>query len=155
MTPAELARLAAMPAFPETARELIGVVGIHAAARLIREWPGQEFPVPAIVGGGNAAGVRRWEHLCEVVGADAAGQIVRHYGVARLYIPNLKRAKAQWGHDFARHEYDRLTKRDCGYSHDDAIREIALKIEVAYRTVERWLDKPDHALPLARQAELF
>lgn len=144
-----------MPAFPGTARELIGVAGIHAAARLICEWPGMEFPVPAIVGGGNAAGERRWAQLCEVAGADPAAQIVRHYGGNRLYIPNLKRAKEQWGRDFARHEYDRLTGRGCGYGHDDAIREIALKIKVAHRTVERWLNRPDHAAQPMRQATLF
>ncbi|MDR1424291.1 MAG: hypothetical protein LBI92_06800 [Azoarcus sp.] len=152
MTPAQLSRLADLPAFPATARGLIAVAGLAAAARLIREWPGLEFPVPLIPGGGNAEGARRWAQLVEVVGEAPAAQIVCHYGGGCLYIPSCKQAMAQWSRDFARHEYDRLTGD--GYSHRAAIGEIALRVRIAGRTLERWLYQPDHA-PQIMQGELF
>ena len=58
MTPQLLAELSRLPLFPRSARDLIRVAGLEGAAQIITAWPGQQFPVPAVVGGGTFAARR-------------------------------------------------------------------------------------------------
>jgi DNA-binding transcriptional ArsR family regulator len=145
-----------LPTFPDTGRELVKVIGLSATAALIREWPGLEYPVPSIEGGGNEAGERRFAQLVEVVGEEAALAIIRHYRGVRLYIPNLKAVKNTWEREHAHQEYERLCMAPHRYTHDQAICEIALKSGVASRTVERWLERaPIQSDALRQQGAFF
>ncbi|MCL2076057.1 MAG: hypothetical protein FWH15_06415 [Betaproteobacteria bacterium] len=139
MTPELLSRLMRFPNFPDTARELVAVCGLEAAAALMAEWPGLEFPMPSVEGGGNQAGERRWAQLAEVVGEEAASRMMQRYRGCRLYIPNLKGAQTAASKEAADKEYQCLVTM-YRYTHDQAIHEIALKFGMTSRSVERWLE---------------
>ena len=155
MTPEELQSLRSLPQFPRTAEELIHVAGLEAAARIISAWPGQEFPVPAVVGGGNLRGVRRYDQLAEIVGEPAARRIVAHWHGQRLSVPNCKEVKWSRDQDRIRTEFDRLTGAQ-GYSFAEAVFELGLAFNVTGRCVEQVLGRPDNAPPApVDQGSLF
>lgn len=158
MTPEELQSIRHLPLFPSNAEELIQVAGLHAAARIISAWPGQEFPVPAVVGGGNPRGTRRWEQLVEVVGPGPAERILGRWRGGLLYVPNCKEAIWSATQDKIRAHYDRLTNE--GYSHPEAIFELGITYNVSGRGVELVLARPDNPeapaeKPGATQLDLF
>jgi hypothetical protein len=144
--PALLARLVKLPDCPDTARQLVSVCGMKAAAALITEWPGLEMPMPSVEGGGCPAGERRWAQLVEIVGEEAARALLRRYRGDRVYIPSLSRVKANYARTYVHEEYERLVMGLADgkhrYTHDQAINEIALKTGVASRSIERWLARP-------------
>lgn len=76
---------------PETALDLIGLIGWERTQALIAELGGVPFPVPKRANG-NAAGARRYLQLAEIVGRQAADLILRCYGDDVLNIPNCKTA---------------------------------------------------------------
>ena len=145
MTPALLAELSRLPLFPRSARELIEVAGLEAAALLITAWPGQVWPVPARVGGGNPAGVRRWAQLVEIVGEPAAARIVHWCPGGELFVPNLKEVLWSRNQDLIRADFDRLTTTG-GYSVREAIFELGIKYGCSHTAVDRALKRPDNVL---------
>lgn len=145
MTPDMLAELSRLPLFPRTARDLVRVAGIEAAAQLITAWPGQEWPVPARIGGGTAAGTRRWAQLVEIVGETAAARIVRWCPGGVLFVPNLKEVVWSWTQDRIRAEFDALTTRQ-GYSAREAIFELGIKYGCTRAAVKRAMKQPDNVL---------
>ena len=151
MSPELLAELSRLPLFPRTARDLIRVAGLEGAAALITAWPGQEWPVPARVGGGNPFGVRRWAQLVEIVGEPAAGRIVRWSPGGVLCVPNLK--EVRWSHtqDKIRADFDRLTLTN-GYSLREAVFELGIKYGCTGAAIQRALKRPDNELGEAAAA---
>ena len=145
MTPALLAELSRLPLFPRTARELIQVAGLEATAQIITAWPGQVWPIPARIGGGNPAGVRRWAQLVEIVGEPVAARIVRWSPGGELFVPNLKEVLWSRNQDLIRAEFDRLTTTE-RYSVREAIFEIGIKYGCSHKAVERALKRPDNEL---------
>lgn len=79
---------------PETARDLVRLVGWAKAEALIRELGGIPFPVPKGANN-NPAGAARFERLAEIVGQRGAERIVAEYGDDVLNIPNCKQAIAR------------------------------------------------------------
>lgn len=156
MTPDDLRELSRLPLFPRTAVDLIRVAGLEGAARIISAWPGQEWPVPKRVGGGNPAGQRRWAHLCEIVGEPAAQRVVAYWGGGHLNIPNLKMVKWSRDKDVIRAEFDRLTTT-LGYSSPEAVFELGIKYDVSGKAIENALKQPDNvkAEPVDSQGNLF
>lgn len=155
MTPAELAVLRGLPLFPRSAEDLIRVVGIEAAARLIAAWPGQDFPVPKRIGGGNAIGTRRWEQLVEVVGEPAARLIVAYWGGSSMPIPNCKEVRWARQQNVIRADFDRLTQQE-GYSFTEAVFELGITNGVTGRCIELVLKRPDNpAAPESVQGRLL
>ncbi|MDR2208826.1 MAG: hypothetical protein LBE22_07650 [Azoarcus sp.] len=152
MTPADLRRLQVLTCFPATAKELIRVAGLDAAAALITAWPGQTFPVPARIGGGTAAGRINWARLVEIVGEIHAAAIVRHWRGTDLYVPSC--GFVQWAHiqDDIRAAYDQLTYD--GYSHNEAVFELGIRYQIAGRSVERVLSRHDNKPRESRQVEM-
>jgi len=148
MTVEELEELARYPAFPKTASDLIRVAGTSAAAALISAWPGQEWPVPVRVGGGNNNGAVRYAQLLEIVGANAAQRIIDWAGGGLLIVPNLKAVIAQRDHDQIRARYDVLIIQ--GYSSRDAVFDIGIAYGIAQRTVEKIIKRPDCELKQAQ-----
>jgi len=145
MTPELLAELSRLPLFPRTARELIRVAGLEAAAQLISAWPGQEWPVPARVGGSNPAGVRRWAQLVEIVGEAPAACIVRWSPGGVLCVPNLKEVMWSYTQDKIRADFDRLTITG-GYSLREAVFELGIKYGCTGAAIQRALKRPDNVL---------
>lgn len=144
MTPELLRELSRLPRFPRTARDLVRVAGFEAAAQLISSWPGQKFPVPAVVGGGNRAGVRRWGQLVEIVGEPIATRIVKWCPGADLYIPALDQVRQSRTHDLVRAEFDRLTAT--GYSQREAVFELGLKHSMSHAAIETAVNRPFNEL---------
>lgn len=145
MTPELLAELSRLPLFPRSARDLIRVAGMEGAAQLVTAWPGQQFPVPAVIGGGNPAGARRWGQLVEIVGEPVATRIVKWEPGADLYIPSLKEVVWSRTQDQIRAEFDRLTTTG-GYSVREATFELGLKYGCSRTAIENALAKPDNVL---------
>lgn len=155
MTPGLLAELSRLPLFPRSARDLISVAGLEGAALLITAWPGQVWPVPAVVGGGNPAGARRWGQLVEIVGEPAAARIVRWCPGAELFVPNLKEVLWQQAQDAIRADFDRLTL-ESGYSVREAVFDLGIKYNVSGAAIQRTLKRPDNAPgEVAVQGTLF
>lgn len=74
---------------PETAQNLVRILGWEGARALIRELGGVPFPVPKGPNN-NPSGAARYEQLAEIVGEDGADRIVAEYGNDILSIPNCK-----------------------------------------------------------------
>lgn len=144
MAPELLTELSRYPLFPKTAVDLIRIAGIEAAAALITAWPGQEWPVPVRVGGATDKGARRYEQLVEIVGADSAGRIIRHYGGGMLVVPNLKVVLHQLHQEQIRQEYDGLIRG--GYSSPEAVFSLGVKFNLNGRAIERIIRQPDAKL---------
>lgn len=142
MTPAELLALAEYPQFPRTARDLVRVAGLEAAAALIHARRGTVFRIPSVIGGGNPAGARQYDLLQEIVGEAAARRIVGYWGGQPLTVPSCKEAIEARDKNRMRADFDRLTLQH-GYSAPEAVSELALKYDTSYRTVEKALARPD------------
>ena len=143
MTPDFLLELSRLPLFPKTAVELVRVVGLEGAARVISAWGGQEWPVPIRVGGVRPQGIRRYAHLCEIAGEAAAQRIVQHWGGSRLQVPNLKEVIWSYSQDKIRAEFDALTTVR-GYSSPEAVFELGIKYGVTGKAIENALKRPDN-----------
>lgn len=143
MTAEELKSLRGSRLFPGGAEVLVRKIGIEAAASLITAWPGQDFPVPVRIGGGNASGKRRWGALVGIVGEYAARQIVAYCGGSILYIPSCKEAIWAQVQNKIRADYDRLTGPEMGYTHPEAIFELGINYKVSGRAIEKSLARVD------------
>lgn len=117
---------------PETARNLVRLLGWAKAEALIRELGGIPYPVPKGAKN-NPAGAMRYERLAEIIGANGADIIVREYGDDILSIPNCKVA-------VARAKMRAMRARcDSGAT----LEEIALEFGVTTRWVSIVLKRPD------------
>lgn len=155
MTPKFLSELSQYPAFPETARTLIAVAGIDAAAALIAKWPGQEPSLPCRVGGsGTPQSQYLWARLVDVVGHVSAAKIVEHFCGGRLQIPNCKAVISQFANETIRAKFDQMTAHG-GMSSREAVFELGVEYCLAQKTVERIIKRPNFSVPnpLHTQAE--
>ena len=67
---------------PETAREIVEIIGLPKALRLVEELGGTSFPLPRSDWDGL-----RMEMLAKVVGEDATRRLIERYAGTALYIP--------------------------------------------------------------------
>lgn len=74
---------------PERARELVRLLGLAAATKLVQAFGGVTITVPK---GDGRLGVIRREHLIEVVGVHATDVLLAHYGGDKLWIPSCRQA---------------------------------------------------------------
>lgn len=153
MTPEALRELSTLPGFPRTARELIGVAGMEAAARLITAWPGRTFPVPLRTRH-TPDGERRFAQLADVIGDAEATRIVKHWGGQPLYVPSCDIVQTQAQHDAIRAEFDALTRIN-GYSRPEAVWALCDIFKCSDRTIDKALDRPDNERVAAAQGSLF
>ncbi len=109
--PARIAMPADLP-LPHGLRQLIDCAGSEAAEAILLAHGGTWLNVP------RKAAVSALERL---VGADAAAALCRRYGGERLLVPQAK----QW-----------LAWR--GFERGEPIQEIARRLRVDRRTVQRW-----------------
>lgn len=141
MTPELLLELSRFPAFPETAKTLIRLVGAEAAAKLISRWPGQEPEVPTrrSIESGRARQV--FDRLVDLIGEAAAWVIVDELNGGELQIPNCKLVIRQHGQEVIRVRYDEMTTSG-GMSHRDSVFELGIEFNIAARSIERILNSP-------------
>lgn len=124
--------------FPNTAKEIVRVLGFESSAQLISAWGGQEWPVPLVCGGSNKAGARRYQRMFDTVGEIASQCLIKEFGGTRLMIPNLKMVIWSQTKDAIRQEFDALTIKD-GLSSPEAVFELGIKFGVTGKAVENVL----------------
>lgn len=76
---------------PETAHELIDLIGWDKTKVLIRELGGAPYPVPLWTDN-NRGGAERYARLEELVGGPAAQKILGRYRGTVLYVPTCRTA---------------------------------------------------------------
>ena len=69
---------------PASVQELVDLIGLDLAMKLVRSLGGTTFPVPKRQ---TKLGELRFNMLADVVGVDAAGELVKHFGGGELYVP--------------------------------------------------------------------
>lgn len=117
---------------PETARNLVRLLGWAKAEALIRELGGIPYPVPKGEAN-NPAGAIRFARLEEIVGRRGAERLVAEYGGDTLEIPKCKKA-------IARARMRAMKARcDAGATLED----IALEFDCTTRWVSMVLKRPD------------
>ncbi|MDR3351744.1 MAG: hypothetical protein LBO00_01745 [Zoogloeaceae bacterium] len=152
MTPAELAALLPLPAFPATGRELARVAGQQATAALITHWGGQKWPVPVMSELSRDDARNRYAELVALVGSTAAAQIVRHYGGRPLYVPNCKKVRHQLAQLRLVRDYEELLAQ--GLSSAAAVFKLGPRYGLSGRQIEARVNAPT-SIPEKMQADLF
>lgn len=102
-TPAPVALLEAD--LPESARNLVRLIGWAKAHALIQARPGVPFPMPRHRDA-NSAGAARYEYLVEIVGPRAAEILWKEYRGDEMPVPSCKRAMAAAMHRAIRARLD-------------------------------------------------
>jgi Mor family transcriptional regulator len=74
---------------PASVQELVDLIGLQKAMKLVRSLGGTTFPVPKRQ---TKLGELRYNMLADVVGVDAADALVRHFGGGELYVPRCAAA---------------------------------------------------------------
>lgn len=141
MSPDQLLELARFPAFPETARTLIRVAGVDAAAKLIARWPGQEPEIPTRRSIESGRSRLVFDLLVDLIGDAAAWQIVDQLGGGKMQIPNCKAVIYQHVQEIIRAKFDEMTTKG-GWSYTAAVFQLGVEFNLARRSVERILKRP-------------
>ncbi|QAZ67049.1 Mor transcription activator family protein [Solidesulfovibrio carbinolicus] len=74
---------------PASVAELVDLIGLDKAMKLVRSLGGTTFPVPKRQ---TKLGELRYNMLADVVGLDAADALVKHFGGGELYVPRCAAA---------------------------------------------------------------
>ena len=146
MSPAKQPPLTvALSDLPQSAIDLITLIGLTAAVRLIESLPGIKFPVPKGEDN-NPEGAARFAMLVDVVGEPAARVLLKHFGGTDMYVPSCKKAMQR--------VRDRQIVAD--YDAGMSVFELAIKYRLSYRRIEVILKATDTtpAEP-SQQAERF
>lgn len=140
LTPELLATLSRYDSFPATARELIAIVGLEPAAKLIGAWPGQEADLPTRHSITAGRGRFMFDKLALVIGEDSAWKIVDELCGCALQIPNCKAVRYAYTQDVIRTKYDEMTSVS-GMSSPVAVFELGIEFNLARRSIERILKR--------------
>jgi hypothetical protein len=137
--------LVALRDLPQSALDLIALIGLPATIQLVEAMPGIKFPVPKGEDN-NSGGAARFATLVEAVGDKAAHVLVAHFGGDDLYVPSCKKAI-----QLAR---DRQIVAE--YLDGSTVTELAIRYRLSYRRIEVILKTTD-TTPVAthQQADLF
>lgn len=119
---------------PESARNLVRLIGWAKAQALIEARPGVPFPMP-LRRDANSAGAARYEHLVELVGARSAEILHREYAGSDMPVPACKKAIAAAAHRAMRARYDQGA----------TLEDIALEFGCTPRWVSVVLKRSDEA----------
>lgn len=115
---------------PESAQNLVRLIGMPKTLRLVDHLGGTTFPVAK---GLTRMGQARYELLAEVVGMDAADTLTAEYGGEPLYIPNCKDALRRVRDRGIHSRFDALVK--AGYSANGAVAELAREHKLSDRRI--------------------
>jgi len=124
---------------PAGMRDLVALIGLRPALKLVDAFGGITLPIPK---GDAARGVVRRESLIEVIGVRATELLIDTYGGDRLYVPSCRAAMLQ------------LRDREiCAqYGAGVGVAELAIKYRLSDRHIWSILKKTDVSSP---QASLF
>lgn len=129
---------------PPTAVDLIELIGLPDALRLIEAMPGVRFPMPEGEDN-NEAGAARFSTLVGIVGEASARALLGRFHGTAMYVPSCKKAVLR-----ARNRQMVADYPDLG------IVGLGLKYRLSYRQVEAILKTTDTTPPApAQQADLF
>lgn len=107
---------------PEKALELVRLIGLAAATKLVNALGGVSITVPK--GDGRLGTIRR-EHLIEIVGVHATEILMAHYGGDRLWVPSCRQAMLQVRNVHIVRQYER----------GKSVQELALENELTDRQI--------------------
>ncbi|WP_374348577.1 Mor transcription activator family protein [Chitinimonas sp.] len=138
---------------PASVQDIVCLIGVQAALRLVSAWPGRTFPVSR---NKRLDGRVRFEALAEVVGHDAAEILSRHYADSELYIPQCAIAMRELRDRLIRADFDRITGSE-GHSARAAVVMLVDAYGVSDRHVWRVLNRADWSAKNynSQQADLF
>ena len=74
---------------PASVQELVDLIGLQKAMKLVRSLGGTTFPVPKRQ---TRLGELRYNMLADVVGVEEADTLVKHFGGGELYVPRCAAA---------------------------------------------------------------
>lgn len=112
---------------PQTAQDLVGLLGWERARALIAEWGGIAFPVPKRADGCSA---RRYEQLVEAVGEEGADLLIWCYGDEVLTVPNCRAAIARARNRAMVAFYDTgATLEDCAWAFGVTTRWVSIVLK--------------------------
>jgi Mor family transcriptional regulator len=115
---------------PASVAELVDLIGLQTAMKLVRSLGGTTFPVPKRA---TKLGELRYNMLADVVGVDAADALVSHFGGDALYIPRCAKA-LQESRDV---EINKKFVEECqtGKSSTDIVNSLAREYKLTNRRV--------------------
>lgn len=129
---------------PQSALDLIGVIGETDAATLIEKLGGTTFRVPT---GGryNKDGELRLFMLADVISITSANKLVKAYATNELYIPRCSQAMAKLRELRIKQQFDTMTAHNAvlKYSAREAVAILAREFKMCDRTIWRILKRPD------------
>ena len=111
---------------PESARELIEVIGLNATIDLIKDYPGDELKIPTMINGAS----RVWEQLVESIGPQDAEKLVARYKGTMLYVPTCRMAL------LAHRNREIIRRFDAGEPFDAIRRDIKVSRRHMYRLLK-------------------
>lgn len=138
---------------PDTARQIVALIGLPDTILLVEKLGGTTFPMPV---GKNAMGELRFNMLAEKVGADIAKKLCDHYAREKLYIPRCAEALLRVRNRIIHQQFDDMIRR--GLSSNHAIALMAPEHKLSDRHIWNILkihpdsyreqDMAQHTLPL-------
>jgi Mor family transcriptional regulator len=141
MTPVELQAVRGYRAFPDTAEDLIDVIGLTATAALIDCYGGKKYRVPVPSECLRDSHLERVRELEAMLGADAAQRLMANSGGDELYIPSCWQARQARKNELKKQDFDRLTRQD-GISGRRAFCELSTKYGCSERSLETLVSNP-------------
>lgn len=119
---------------PESAQNLVRLIGMAKAVQLIDQLGGTTFPVSKSK---TRLGQLRYELLSDAVGVDAADILTKEYGGEMLYIPNCVAALRAVRNRAIHARFDELTNPASNptYSSNEAVALLAREHRLSDRRV--------------------
>ena len=121
-----------MSLLPDSAKDLIRVIGLQPALALIQAKSGQVFMVPK---GKRWTGQLFMEELAEIMGQEAVEIFCREYGGMYFTVPSCKRAFAAMRQAHVRKQFDALTQSANPISARAAVNRLASEFDLSQKTI--------------------
>lgn len=133
---------------PESALNLVRLIGLSKALKLAKALGGTTFPVAK---GVTRQGAMRYELLAEVVGVDAADVLTREYGGEALYVPRCHQALIAARNRRIHEAFEQRVRSGC--SANIAVMDLARQYQISDRQV--WKILKQLPAPVPTQAQLL
>jgi Mor family transcriptional regulator len=115
---------------PASVQELVDLIGLQKAMKLVRSLGGTTFPVPKRQ---TRLGELRYNMLADVVGVEEADTLVAHFGGGELYIPRCA-AALQAARDAEINEYF-VVETNKGRSSAEVVFRLARRYKLSDRRI--------------------
>lgn len=136
---------------PETAQEIIAVIGLSDTLKLVKKYGGNMLLIPKVKHNGNAIA-----HLVDAIGEASAFKLVEHFRGTTLYLPKCEAALRKHRNDsFFRAVDAYITEHKT--SQDQAFFALCPSFGITYRTAFYIMKrrKMEKKLKQITQARLF